>query len=852
MGGVAGLGGLQRHHAHYFGDARAPRVELRDQLAHRILHRFGRRDDQRIRRGVIEHLQEIARCLTRQALLARPAVKPGVEDTLDDRAGPLGPRVGQGEELHACLGHRLRCVEIGKHLFDAAEGLRRAGDDERSCLRRDVHLHRRRTRAVTAGRQPAAARQAPQRLGDLARVGVFDAEGAQFDVAAEFRAVELAHELLEAHHPLRRRIDYQRVGLSVGPDDDLALGTQLGPRSAAAVHRDRGLREHLVERAGQLLGPSDAQREDADLAVLVVERRLLIQVGDDGLDLLEHVGVRADDQRIGCAVRPNLKRLLATLLRRPAVVLIRDHPRHRAGLRGAQRKELWSGELGARRRRRQLERVAQHALETRDARVVAGQNDLACRVVDAPTHLAALGLGHIHGCQIKEFLRAFRDAACVGVAHVDDLHAPRRTPGRVQPRDQVVDHAEVFGGRGDDQQTQRVHRFGARRLGAVNSLGDQQRRRELRQLRTDARRTRLLERVRTRLARQRARLEHRPQRVRVPLDRLRLADERQRAVVGGASHEHVVVTAGGFVKRASLFERRLGHSALKRQHAHVALFVALNVDGSQQLLGHLRVGAARGDQHTLAVGRRRQTHDPLLTRREQALDGLDRPLCFDVLERHEARGHCAIAAGEFIGRATLEFGEDLADALDVARIAQHRHLAGGLERDDGWSAVFRLSREHRFEHAFGLLGRDDVHRERAHHPARAAGSRTGRHVEDLDERRDRLESAFGAEGDDRVGAVVRLEAHALELVLGDLAPLAALVDEDRALALGDEHLERLEQVLGRHVLDLERLHALLEQRLGVDRLDQAGQAPALRRGLGDEHRVLLGQRHDRAVLGDQR
>ena len=148
--------------------------------------------------------------------------------------------------------------------------------------------------------------------------------GSNLGLRRELRLVELLDELLEAGHPLDRRIDDDRVHLRVRSHHDLTRKLQVGSRTAPRVPRHRRLGEHLVDGAREFLRTCDPQGEDADLAAFRIETVGVVEFGHDRLDLVEKIRMRGHDERIRRRVRVDAHRSIRSLVGRTTVVGLRE------------------------------------------------------------------------------------------------------------------------------------------------------------------------------------------------------------------------------------------------------------------------------------------------------------------------------------------------------------------------------------------------------------------------------------------------------------------------------------------------------------------------------------------------
>ena len=311
-----------------------------------------------------------------------------------------------------------------------------------------------------------------------------------------------------------------------------------------------------------------------------------------------------------------------------------------------------------------------------------------------------------------------------------------------------------------------------------------------------------------------------------------LALERPLRIVG----LHLLV-----VELAGLANRHLGLDRGEPKLADVTVGPGRPIEDRQERLDRVDVLDEAGDDERSAVGPGEHLGgDHLASVEERAQRRGDR-VGLAVLEGEDGDGPRRLLRLE---RAAVDLPEQRLRFGDGRLGADHRHLRDVVEGQDGRSL------------GLGQLGielvelLDDVGRGQPHQPegAHRPPTRHRRHVEQCDRLPQLVEPVAGALGDDRVRPLVGGHAQPRQRFLLDLDLLALLVDHVLLDAPGEERLERLHEVGCLGVLDGEDL----DEAVGVgpvELVDDPKQPADLGRGLGDDQRVLLVHRGDRAVLG---
>ncbi len=301
-------------------------IERLNQLRRDFLHFVGPRDDQRVARRVARDLEQLVN-EPRRRFVRLP--QPRDQQALHQRLQPVGLRKLERVHPQRRRGTIDVPVDFRDHLLDLREDRLRTRHDHRPAPRLGRNRHRR----VPRRAQCAAAAELTQRRRHRVEVRPLDLVGPQLDALVHLQLVERLHDLLEPAQPLRRRIDDQRVRHRVRTDAHFLLAPQVRQRPTPVVVRHRGLGVHRVDRLGEFLRPRDLEREDPDLPPLAVERLRVVEFADDLLDLREHLGVGAHDQRVCRSVRLDIHRLELPVLSGTALVVPlkdrRDVPRVR-------------------------------------------------------------------------------------------------------------------------------------------------------------------------------------------------------------------------------------------------------------------------------------------------------------------------------------------------------------------------------------------------------------------------------------------------------------------------------------------------------------------------------------------
>jgi len=757
------------------------------QLPHEFLdhrdQRVGSAHDERVRstvRGDIEHATGLPG--ERRLDLREPAL----ERRTHERRQRLGLRDLELED--AQRRRRLRrTLDAAHHLLDLREHARWTTDDER--LRHGLHAH---DRAASLGAELTGLREVAHGLRERVDVRVRHAPRADLGVGHRLRAVELLDELLEARHARDRRVDDQRVGLSVGAHHDLARLLELRARATARIdrHRRRGI--HLVDRLRELGGARDLQREDADLAIACRLTRRAVERLDHLLDLGEEIGVRGDDQRVGLRLGRDLHRLRALLVGRALRVLRVERGRERGGVRGA--------ELQDAHRRRGADGDVDVAHDRGEELLlprIGGDEQRVGPIEDLDRRLAR------EACSLPEPARgeALDRGLRVGGLHVRKRDDPHVGAGRRRREDLPTCIGEAREG----------FLLAARDDRAVRGVD----------LGVDRR----LDRRRRALGGLEAR------------EAQRLRDELRRVGRARVDDAHATLRGHGL----QLLEQLLGlleggRVARDDQRAARGLGLHQHLDRLRAVDAGLRQHAARGE---VAQARR---------------DALDVALLDAVrAQLRLRRQRRAIEFGDQFLEARATLGGRLDDERVRRRIGGDEHLLLLLEMRQRPSARVERDRRRWIEsikrrREFGgacALQRDD---ERL---ARRSGARVAGTIEIVDQRADLLEHR-GVRGDDeRVGGGIALDAHRLRASLLGRARVVALREHGghlRRVASAQLEEAQRRQRLGRRdveiadeALDERQLRRLADHVQRVRRLDHAD--------LGRRHRA---RRIDRRRAREER